>query len=475
MLAAIRLKGAPLPATDPGLRRVSIHSGATATDVSLPAEIPIAILTPSIVDLLRVRDGDEDLTAKRYHLSLPGYSALDPSKTLAQNDIADGAVLLLSQQPAPPPVTRHHDIAEAVTEALASAAEPGTDARNRPAARRTGTVAASCSIAIGVLALIRNALSGNPDHAINMTVGVAAGTGLVALLSAVVVHRAYRNAVAGLALNAMATAFAALAGFLAVPGRPGVCNVLLAATAATMTCVLAMRASGCGVVALTAVSCVTTVVAVAALVGLITAAPPRALGAGSALVSLGLLGASARVSIVLAGLSPQLLPPSDMDEGQASVARLTVQARRADARLSSLLAGFSASAAVGAVVTVLAGASRLSCMAFGTLTGGLLLLRARSGAGIRMQTFAIAGMAVVGTTFGVAAMGTTGHGPWVAAAAATLSAAALYLGFAAPTMSFSPIVRRSFDALEWLALVALVPLACWICGLCGAVRELNLK
>ncbi|GAA4292500.1 type VII secretion system ESX-4 subunit EccD4 [Mycobacterium paraffinicum] len=463
-----------MPATDPGLRRVSIHSGATATDLSLPAEIPVAILTPSIVDVLEVRD-DDDPTAKRYQLSPPGSSALDPSKTLAQNDIADGAVLLLSQQPAPPPVTRHHDVAEAVAEALASAPKPGTDARRRLAARRTGTVAASCLTAIGVLALIRNALSGNPGHEIHTTVGVAAGAGLVALLSAVVVHRAYRNAIAGLALNAMATAFAAVAGFLAVPGPPGVCNVLLAATATTVTCVLAMRASGCGVVALTAVSCLTTVVAVAALVGVITAAPPHALGAGSALVSLGLLGATARVSIVLAGLSPQLSAPADMDETEVSRARLTAQARRADAWLSSLLAGFSASAAVGAVVTVLAGASRLSCMAFGTVTGALLLLRARSGAALRMQTFAIAGMAVVGTTFGVAALSATSHGPWVAAAAATLSAAALYLGFAVPAMSLSPLARRSFDALEWLALVALVPLACWICGLYGAVRGLNLK
>ncbi|OBG94648.1 type VII secretion integral membrane protein EccD [Mycobacterium sp. E3251] len=460
--------------TDPGLRRVSIHSGATVADLSLPAEIPIAILTPSIVDFLEVRD-DDDPTAKRYHLSLPGSSVLDPSKTLAQNNIADGAVLLLSRQPVPPPGARHHDVAEAVAEALTSPPEPGTDALRRLAAQRTGTVAASCSTAIGVLALVRNALSGNPGHEIHTTVGVAAGAGLVALLSAVVVHRAGRNAVAGLALNAMATAFAAVAGFLAVPGAPGVCNVLLAATAATVTCVVAMRASGCGAVTLTAVSCVTTVVAVAALVGVMTAAPPEALGAGAALVSLGLLGAAARVSIVLAGLSPQLSPPSDLDEAEASRACLTAQALRADAWLSSLLAGFSASAAVGAVVTVLAGATRQSCMAFGTITGGLLLLRARSGAGTRVQTFAIAGMSVVGTTFAVAVLGTTGHGPWVAAGAATLSAAALYLGFAAPAMSLSPLARRSFDALEWLALVALVPLACWICGLYDAVRGLNLK
>lgn len=464
-----------MPATDPGLRRVSIHSGTAVADLALPAEIPVAVLTPSIVDLLKVRDVDDGLTAKRYHLSLPGSSALDPSKTLAQSGVGDGAVLLLSQPSTPPPAPRHHDVAEAVSETLAAAPEPWTDARRRLATRLTGAMAASCLTAIGVLALARNALSANVDRQAHTSVGVAAGAGLVALLSAVVAHRAYRDAVAGLALNAIATAFAAVAGFLVVPGHPGVCHVLLAATAAAVTCVLAMRASGCGAVTLTAVSCVATVVAVAALVGVITAAPPHAIGAASALVSLGLLGAAARVSIVLAGLSPRLPSTPEMDATEPSGASLATQAIRADAWLSSLLAGFSSSAAIGAVVTVLAGAPRLSCMAFGSITGALLLLRARSSDSRRMLAFVIAGIGVVGTTFGVAALSTPGHGPWVAAATASLVAAAMYLGFVAPAISLPPLARRSVEALEWLALVAMVPLTCWICGLYGAVRGLNLQ
>ncbi|MGZ4577722.1 MAG: type VII secretion integral membrane protein EccD [Mycobacterium sp.] len=454
---------------------MSIHSGTAVVDLALPAGIPVAILTPSIVDLLKVRDVDDGLTAKRYHLSLPGSSALDPSKTLAQSGVGDGAVLLLSQPSTPPPAPRHHDVAEAVSETLAAAPEPWTDARRRLATRLTGAMAASCLSAIGVLALARNALSANVDRQTHTSVGVAAGAGLVALLSAVVAHRAYRDAVAGLALNAIATAFAAVAGFLVVPGHPGVCNVLLAATAAAVTCVLAMRASGCGAVTLTAVSCVATVVAVAALVGVITAAPPHAIGAASALVSLGLLGAAARVSIVLAGLSPRLPSTPELDATEPSGASLAAQAIRADAWLSSLLAGFSSSAAIGAVVTVLAGAPRLSCMAFGSITGALLLLRARSGESRRMLAFVIAGIGVVGTTFGVAALSTPGHGPWVAAATASLVAATMYLGFVAPAISLQPLARRSVEALEWLALVAMVPLTCWICGLYGAVRGLNLQ
>ncbi|KLO43488.1 type VII secretion protein [Mycobacterium nebraskense] len=475
MFAAIRPKGSPLPAIDPALRRVSIHSGTAVADLALPAEIPVAILTPSIVDILKVRDVDDGLIAKRYHLSLPGCATLDPSKTLAQSGIADGAVLLLSQPLTPPPAARHHDVAEAVSEALVAGPEPWTDARRRLAVRLAGAMAASCLTAIGVLALARNSFSTNVNHEIKITVGVAAGAWLVALLSAAVAHRSYRDAVAALALNAMATVFATVAGFVAVPGAPGVCNVLLAATAAAATCVLAKRVSGCGGVTLTSLSCVATVVAVAALVGVITAAPPHVIGAASALVSLGLLGAAARVSIVLAGLSPRLPSTPNMDDTEPGDACVAVQALRADTWLSSLLAGFSSTAAVGAVVTVLAGAPRLSCMAFGSITGALLLLRARSTDRSRMLTFVIAGTVVVGTTFGVAALSTPGRGPWVAAAAATLAAAAMYLGFVAPAISPPPLLRRAVDALEWLALVAMVPLTCWICGLYGAARGLNLK
>ncbi|MCV7394719.1 type VII secretion integral membrane protein EccD [Mycobacterium paraseoulense] len=465
MFAAIRPKGSLLPATDPGLCRVSIQSGTAVADLALPAGIPVTVLTPSIVDILKPGEDGDGLTAKRYRLSLPGSAALDPSKTLAQSGIPDGAVLLLSRAAAPPPAGRHHDVAEAVSETLAVDSAPGPG--RRPVTRLAGAISAICVIVTGALAMVRNTSGANGNHEGRAAAGVLTVAVVVALLSAAVAHRAYRDAVAGVTLSAIATAFAAVAGFLAVPGAPGVWHVVLASTAAAATCVLATRSSGCGAVTLTALSSVATVVAGAALVGAITAAPPQAIGAAAALVSLGLLGTAARASIVLAGLSPRLATSSDTDETEAAVAGRTL---RADAWLSSLLAGLSSSAALGAVVTVLAGAPRLSCIAFGGITGTLLLLRARSADNRRMLAFAITGIGVVGTTFGVAAFRATGHGPWVAAATATLTAAAIYLGFAAPTLSLPLIARRSVEALEWLALIAVVPLTFWICGLYGAAR-----
>jgi type VII secretion integral membrane protein EccD len=246
--------------------------------------------------------------------------------------------------------------------------------------------------------------------------------------------------------------------------------VLLGAMAAAVMSVLTMRLSGCDVVTLTAVSCLALVVAIAALAGVITAAPLRIVGSVSALVCLGLLGVAARLSIVLARLSPRLPPAAGLDTADC----LAAKAIRADKWLTSLLASFSCSAAVGAIITVLTGEPRLSCIAFATVTGSLLLLYARSMGKSRTLIFVVSGTATTGTTFGVIAASAPDHGPSIAAMTAMLAATAIYLGFVAPTMSLSPVVRRSVELLECLALVAMVPLTCWICGLYGTVRGLNL-
>lgn len=44
-----------MPTSDPGLRRVTVHAGAQAVDLTLPAAVPVATLIPSIVDILDSR------------------------------------------------------------------------------------------------------------------------------------------------------------------------------------------------------------------------------------------------------------------------------------------------------------------------------------------------------------------------------------------------------------------------------------
>ena len=457
-----------MTAPDPGLRRVSVHADAATVDLALPSKVPIAVLITSIVDVLDGFEGNGGIDAGqacRYELGVPGGAALAGSTTLEDNEIRDGTVLVLTRRSDLPETLRYDDPAHAVYATLASAGPPW----DRSGTRLAGAVAATSLSGTGGLALIRNSLAHDQAGA----AAVAACAGLAALLFAAPAHRAWGEPIAALALSLISTCFAAVAGFLAVPGRPGIPNALLAAAAAAATSVLAMRAANCGVVTLTAVSCAGSVIGAAALAGVGTSAPLQTLGSATALVSLALLGAAARMAIVLAGLSPGLTTtPAPTATGADGV---PARAIRADRWLTSLLTAFASTAAAGGVVTVLAGAPRLCCTAFGALTGALLLLRSRGNDTGRTVVFVVTGMIVTATTFGVAAVRAPGHGMWVAAGSAVLAGAAMCLGFVVPALSPSPVVRRGIALLESSALVAMVPLTCWICGLYGAVRGLVLR
>ncbi len=443
-------------AADPGPRRVSVHADAAVVDAILPGTVPVAVLIPPVADMLRAAGGLSAHPAGRYQLSRLGEPAMEASTTVADHQIRDGDVLVLGPPPTPRDDTRYDDHAIAVSATVATTARPW----GRPQRRVAGAVAAGCLTGVGGLTLVRTPFIHNA-----ITAAVAATAGTVALLGAVVAQRTWRDSGAALALSLIATLFAAVAGFVAVPGPPGLPHVMLAAAAAAATAVLAMRAAGCGGVTLTAVACASAVITGTALLGAMTSVPLRAIWSVSTLVSLGLLGAAARVSIVLAGLSPRL----DADDIGPGVA---AGALRADRWLTRLLAAFCGTAAAGAVVTVLTGAPRLSCLAFGALTGALLLLRSRGSDVRRAAVFVAGGIAVIATTFGVSAAHAARHGPWVAAATALLAGAAMGLGFVAPTTS--PLARRGVELLESSALIAMVPLTAEICGLYGAVRQMSL-
>ncbi|MGH3597361.1 MAG: type VII secretion integral membrane protein EccD [Mycobacterium sp.] len=459
------------------LRRVSVYADSVHVDLALPAAVPIGSLISPIVDMLSTGHGYRGESAAAWHqLSLPGDIALDGSKTLAQLGIRDGTVLVLTRPSTQLTAPHFDDVAEAVSTSLAVISRPWT----RRAARLTGAMAASWLAGMGALVLIRAAFCATDVRRINGA-GVAAAVGCIALLASAAAYRGFRDTIAGLTLGLLAGGFAALAGLLAVPGSPGAPNALLAAMAVAATSAVAMHITGRGSVVFTAVSCFAILAAAAALVSAVTAVPLQAIGAAWAAISLGLLELSARASILFAGLSPRLASElaSATDEPTTPDC-LSSKAIRANTWLTSLVAAFSASAALGAIGTAVgvcsAGGPHLLGIAFATVIGGVLLLRARAHSDlVRSVPLVVSGTATLSVTFVVAATAYPLHTPWIAAVAALLATAALCLGFITPAITFSPVGRRSVELLEYLALAAIVPLVCWICGLYGAARGLSLS
>jgi type VII secretion integral membrane protein EccD len=446
-----------MSASDPGPRRVCVHADGADVDLVLPATLPVAALIPAIVDSL----GDTAVAATSYRLSPLGCPPLLNSTTLARNGIGDGAVLVLSRHSLEPPTPNHDDQAQAVSAVLDNSNQ------SRPSTRVMGAVAAVGLAVVGSLALARDAFS-LTRHG-DATAAVAGAAGATALISAAVADRVYRDPIAGLALGIVATTFAAVAGLLAVPGVPGAPHLLLAAMAAAAMAVLAIRVTHCGAVTLSAVACCAVVAAAAGLAGVISAAPPDVLGSSTALVCLGLLEVTPRMSILLARLSPRLDP--DHAAALQTGGALADRALRADHWLTSLRAALAASAGAGATVAAL---TAPRAIALAVVTGGLLLLHARRDRR-RTTMFTSTGSVTIATVFAIAAARLPEHGTWMALLTTVLVAAAMYLGFVAPAVTLSPIAHRGVEALGCLTLTAVVPLACWTCGAFGAFRGLNLS
>jgi len=455
-----------------GVRRLSIQSDSVRADLVLSAAAPIGSLLPAIVDILAGDGGyDAGPVATRYQLSLPGCAALDPSKPLTSFRIRDGATLILTSSTTELLAPRLDDAAEAIASSVAAAELHW----NPPRARLVGMLVATWLAGLSAAVMIRTLFDVNGDRG-HGDVAIVATIGLLSLLAAVIAYRLFREPSAGLALGLLGSGFAGLAGLVAVPGGPGALNALFA-TAAAATSAGTMRVMGYHATVFTALAGVAASGTAAALVSAVTAAPLATVGAVSAAISLALVEVSAPVSIMLAHLRP---PPATAPDGQLPNSdRVNASALRAHSWLTSLIAAFSSSAALGAIGAAvgpyLTSGPRMPGIVFAAVTGGVLLLRARTHCDIaRSVPLIICGTTALSAALVDSAACYPSHTAHIAAVSMLLAALALCFGFSIYSTPLSPVSRRSVELLEYFALASVVPLACWICGLYGAARGVNL-
>ena len=448
------------------VRRVSVHADGHTVDLTLPAAVPIIELMSPIVDLLQTHGGFGAVAAipTGYQLSRPGGSVLDASTTLRDNAIHNGALLIVTRASTEMPAPSFDDAAEAVSATLAGAARPWT----RQFSRLASAMVAMWLAGLGAALLVRGASGGS--------VVAAAAIGCLALLAATLAQRVYREPVAGLTLGVIAAGFVSVAGFLAVPDGPGAPNVLLAAMAAGVAAVLALRLTGCGLRTFTTLSCLGLLIAVAAAATVAVAQPLPVLGSLTTVVSLALLEVSPRLSVTWAGLSPRLPDGPDFTTELNTLPR---RAMHADSMFTSLVVAAAVAAATGAACSVVSAdttdGARSAAVTCAAVTGAVLLLRARMHPDFtRTLTLVVAGTATLSAAF-IVVIGATPHGAlWLVAGIAVPVAGVMALGFAVPGLTASPVARRGVDLLEYLGLIAIVPLTCWTCGLFTVARGVRL-
>jgi type VII secretion integral membrane protein EccD len=441
------------------LCRLSIQHGTHTVDLALPSETPVGLLLPSIVDLVHggavaVAEG------RQWYLSRVGERGLDAATSLHDNAIRDGDLLLLTTSVIPAPVRIEDDPWRTVIEA--------PDSDRVPA--RAATISASlCAAVLGASALL---WSGTVTHATGHVVTGVAVAGAAAI-GAFATRRARPDPILCVALSVIAVVFAAVSGFLAVPGGPSMANPLLAAAVALTASVVLLRVTRCGAICLTALATVAALMCAASVCGVAWTLPLTTAGAALAVLSLGTLGSAARLSIAAAGLTPALASP-DQREGD-DPALETTRAVAAHHTLTGLVIGAAGAATVGAVLVVSAHDGRPwpNSAIFAAVVGMVMVLRARTHVDMfRRTTLVVGGMSAIVAGGALIVVSAPGQANWVCVlgAAIGLSMMGDLLGATA-----NPLARRAVDVVEYLALAAVVPLACWVSGLYGLIRGLSLQ
>ena len=429
------------------LCRVSLQHGPHTVDVALPGDAPVSLLLPSIVDLVG-RGAVATDEGRQWHLSRVGQGWLDETASLHDNAVRDGEVLLLTTTSIPAPVLVPDDPCRAVIDT----ADNG-DAPTRVAAIAAGAAAAL----LGASALV---WSGIATHAMRhvVTAGVIAAA---TAIGAVAVRRAHHDSTVCVALSVIAVVFAAIAGFLAVPGGPSTASSLLAAAVTCSTSLLLLRITRCGAICLSALATLAALTSAASACAVAWMLSVTTMGAALATSSLGTLGVAARLSIAAAGLTPAMSSSGDRAEENP-------RAAKAHHTLTGLVFGSAGAAALGSVLV----ASEPKGAVLAAVVGLVLVLRTRTHIDPRRRVaLVVGGAAAIAASCASVVVSTPGQVNWVCLVSTALGVSVLSGGLSATA---NPVARRAVEVLEYLALAAVVPLACWAGGLYGLIRGLSL-
>jgi type VII secretion integral membrane protein EccD len=469
------------------LVRVAVHARDAAATVSLPTELPIRELLPSIVATLTGQVDDDDrptATAaveegqlRGYALSRIGEPPFSSTATLDTVGVLDGDLLLLRQVPPGEPAgTLIEDIADAAAIYSDERFAPWSPLPGRPHTmlRRTAAGAAVAGIVFftGFWAWWWD----RHDHHIQHLAGLGALTALC--IAATLVAQWRRAEPAAAYLSIVTVAPLAVAGAAIVPGGFGAPRLFAAVSLAACWSVLTIITPG----HLPAVHAgvVTFCIGLAGVSGarILWHLPPATLGAGLAVYAFLLAALSPTWAAGAARFPLPTVPaPGEQTPGLPSPTVLGDLPRRvqlAGSLQNGIVAG-SVLSQITATVLLLWLPDQPGVMSWWVAgaTGLVTVLRMRSwdsavcGAWFLLSPLATA-MALT------ASFAATGHGTAALYAAAgvglyvavTLTAAAASAGW-----DLSMPMRHALDLIEAALLVTLLPAMAWLTGILALIRN----
>ncbi|MBB1244203.1 type VII secretion integral membrane protein EccD [Streptomyces durbertensis] len=481
-----------------GFCRVTVAAPDARIDVALPEDVPLVDIYPEILRLSGQVQPEGSPTG--YHLVRRDGTVLDAGRSLAEQRILDGDVLLLRPFAESLPPAVFDDVSDAVSSAVK---------RNRR--RWSDELMNAAGLTAGVLLLSMMAFVlwfANPVerdmHGLPGVIAAVTGVTLVALAG--VRARIYDDRNSSIALGLASLPHLLLAGsgvFGTESGEgPGRLHFLVGCVVVLIASVLLVALLPYGDSPFVAAAFLAAAGTLATFVGILTDAPPREVAAVTAVVGIALVawlpGLSARFARLPIGYrSPdQIAQGRDYDDGKRTQdeavdsVRIAAQARRGHELLLGLVAGCSALVAVAAGVIL--GFSDNGWAQLLALAAGIaMMLRARLfDYTSQVACLLVGGLVTVlllllGITLDppVEALqslyrdGDSGplnvHTVWFSGSIALGAAVLVAVGLIVPNKGLSPFWGRVLDIFEGAVLLSLVPLCLAVLDVYAAARAMT--
>ncbi|MEK8072375.1 type VII secretion integral membrane protein EccD [Rhodococcoides navarretei] len=476
--------------------RVTVLARSTQVDMALPVDVPVSLLVPGIIDMIAGvepaerpgRAGVEPAAGgaleglpMAWTLARIGFPPLSPTSTLAELSVRDGELLVLGVAERPVPVPLFDDLMNSV----ALAGSDDVSQWTAGTARTVGSVVTGSLVLLACAVVLGGPIRAGAANTGNVVEGLSAITASILFaITGMILGRAYHQHAIPVLFGGCAVALMFTGGTLLVPGQFGAAQLMLGSAMAGATALLSLRIGGSGFALFTAAIVSALLVFVAMVCTLFTTMPLPSIGTAAALVGLAGIALSARVSMMQAGLPLPAVPtagaPLDtVEEAELdaiSFADLQVAAARARSCLTGLLLAFTTAVVAGVLVAAAAdsgGGVRWPAVALAALCALVLLLRGRTYAVVTHAVPLVAGGTTILLALLVGAVVALPDDALVLFGVALAGAVtASIFGALVPTRTYSPVMRRSAELLEYATIALVIPIAVWVCGLYSVVRGL---
>ncbi|MEU7632240.1 type VII secretion integral membrane protein EccD [Nocardia sp. NPDC049220] len=492
------------PSAEVARARIAVMVSTYQVDVVVPTKFTIETFIDDLLVVLASAIDDEGVDfippQGQWSLARPGEPPIPRWRSLADHDIDDGTVLMLSVVESAEVFT---PVVEDITDALAliNEREFAEFDANTAAVVGLATLGVGATAVAGMLAW-----SWTQTGSLLWCALPALLLGVVCWGAAAAVRRRGGAAKICLGLSLSATPLLFAGGAMLVPpayGQPGpfaAANLAAGAVVAAVAAATMMRLSGLGIATLMAVTVLGVVVTIAALPLTYLDLSVGQVAGGAVLIGIVLLTAAPRLAVVIARIRPPDLPDPGNEVSPTTLTDLfdaeTVRddhehtedselqrrnnevgiegrARLAVTSLRGLIVAVSTLLSVAAVITAAVAPGGIREIVMSAAIAGLLAMRARWYPD-RVQAIALitaAAVTVCGVSFVLVGAYESPAARLVVGLVAVLAACAgCVAALRLPGRRLSPVTRRVIDLVEY-ALILVVPvIAFWIMGVYTAMR-----